>query len=166
MTVINSSSNQAGSPPSVEVVIEIPRGSFLKRGSDGHVDFVSPLPCPYNYGSVHQYIGGEGDFLDALVLGPRLAIGSRVRVFAYAAIGLSERHMYDDKLVCAQRPITARERRRVLAFFRFYAVCKGLLNAVRRQPGASRCEGWGEADAAIARATPVAQCPQKPRIRF
>src|SRR4030095_7710106 len=30
--------------PIVEVVIEIPRGSFLKRGSTGHVDFVSPLP--------------------------------------------------------------------------------------------------------------------------
>ena len=39
-------------PPEVEVVIEIPRGSFLKRGSTGHVDFVSPLPCPFNYGSV------------------------------------------------------------------------------------------------------------------
>ena len=30
----------------LEVVIEIPRGSFLKRGSTGHIDFVSPLPCP------------------------------------------------------------------------------------------------------------------------
>ena len=39
-------------PPEVDVVIEIPRGSFLKRGSTGHVDFVSPLPCPFNYGSV------------------------------------------------------------------------------------------------------------------
>ena len=39
-------------PPLVEVVVEIPRGSFLKRGSSGRVDFVSPLPCPFNYGSV------------------------------------------------------------------------------------------------------------------
>jgi len=36
----------------LEVVIEIPRRSFLKRGSTGHIDFVSPLPCPFNYGSV------------------------------------------------------------------------------------------------------------------
>ena len=34
--------------PQVEVVIEIPRGSFLKRGWDGSVDFISPFPCPFN----------------------------------------------------------------------------------------------------------------------
>ena len=39
-------------PPEVEVIIEIPKGSFIKRGSTGQVDFVSPLPCPFNYGSV------------------------------------------------------------------------------------------------------------------
>jgi inorganic pyrophosphatase len=53
------------------VVIEVPRGSFLKRGSTGHVDFISPLPCPFNYGSVPIYLGLEGDLLDALVLGKR-----------------------------------------------------------------------------------------------
>ena len=37
-------------PLLVDVVIEIPRWSFLKRGSSGGVDFVSPFPCPYNYG--------------------------------------------------------------------------------------------------------------------
>jgi inorganic pyrophosphatase len=31
-------------PPEVEVVIEVPKGSFLKRGSTGHIDFISPLP--------------------------------------------------------------------------------------------------------------------------
>jgi inorganic pyrophosphatase len=35
-------------PVDVDVVIEVPRGSFLKRGSSGRTDFVSPLPCPYN----------------------------------------------------------------------------------------------------------------------
>ncbi|MFV2070894.1 MAG: hypothetical protein ACC645_28340, partial [Pirellulales bacterium] len=56
----------------IEVVIEIPKWSFLKRGTSGKVDFVSPFPCPFNYGSVPQYVGLEGDLLDALVLGPRL----------------------------------------------------------------------------------------------
>jgi inorganic pyrophosphatase len=150
----------------VEVVIEIPRGSFLKRGSSGYIDFISPLPCPYNYGSVHQYIGGEGDYLDAVVLGPRLAAGSRVRVNAYGAIGLSERFMYDDKLICSLTPITSRDRRNCLRFFHIYAFCKGLLNLSRGHRGRSRCEGWGEAWAAIARAVPVEKCPQSPRIRF
>ncbi|MDH3832481.1 MAG: hypothetical protein OEU48_12475, partial [Gammaproteobacteria bacterium] len=46
--------------PRLDVIIEIPRGSFLKRGSSGELDFISPLPCPYNYGSVENYIGLEG----------------------------------------------------------------------------------------------------------
>ena len=145
----------SGGIPSVEVVIEIPRGSFLKRGSHGQVDFVSPLPCPYNYGSVREYIGGEGDYLDAVVLGPRLPVGALVQVNAYGAVGLSERFMSDDKLICADKPLTHIERRSILLFFNFYAFCKGGLNALRGEKGRSRCDGWGEASAAIARAVPI-----------
>ena len=153
MTSVKSTVSE--DPPQVEVVIEIPRWSFLKRGSFGHIDFVSPLPCPYNYGSVQDYIGGEGDYLDAVVLGPRLAAGSRVTVNAYGAVGLSERFMSDDKLICATAPISAARRRHILGFFRVYAFCKGLLNRLRRQQGRSSCDGWGDASEAIARAVPV-----------
>ena len=142
-------------PPSVEVVIEISRGSFIKRGSTGQIDFLSPVPCPYNYGSVHQYIGGDGDFLDAIVLGPRLPAGSRVQVNAYGAVGMSEGFVYDDKLICATKPISPDDRRNVLLFLRFYAWCKGLLNIIRGYAGPSHCDGWGDASAAIARAIPV-----------
>jgi inorganic pyrophosphatase len=150
----------------VEVVIEIPRGSFLKRGSSGRVDFVSPFPCPFNYGSVRQYIGGEGDYLDAVVLGRRLPAGSRLEVEARGAVGLSERYLYDDKLICSSRPLSSSQRRSIVRFFHFYAFCKGLLNRLRRQPGPARCEGWGDARAAIARAVPVERGCQAPRIRF
>ena len=74
--------------PQFEVVIEIPCGSFLKRGWDGSVDFISPFPCPFNYGSIPDYIGCEGDFLDAVVLGPRLTRGKIVSVIAQGAVGL------------------------------------------------------------------------------
>jgi len=143
---------QPTAPPSVEVIIEISRGSFLKRGSSGQVDFLSPVPCPYNYGSIHQYIGGEGDFLDAIVLGPSLPVGSKVRVNAYGAVGFSERSKYEDKLICAIKPITSNDRRNILLFFRLYVFLKGFLNALRGRGGRSRCEGWGDASAAIARA--------------
>ena len=138
--------------PEVDVVIEVPRGSFLKRGTTGHVDFVSPLPCPFNYGSVPIYVGLEGDLLDALVLGPRLGLGARIRVKAWGAITLTDRGMSDDKLICSDRPVTATERRNVLRFFHFYAKCKRLLNVWRRRPGRNACEGWCEASAALARA--------------
>ena len=141
----------------VDVVVEIPRGSFLKRGSTGSLDFVSPLPCPVNYGSVESLVGLEGDLLDAVVLGPRLPRGTRVTVNAYGAVGLTDRGLYDDKLICSTTPVGQGKRRLVVAFFIVYARCKWLLNLVRGRPGRNACEGWGSAKAAIARATPRAQ---------
>ena len=138
----------------VKVVIEIPKWSFIKRGSSGQVDFVSPFPCPFNYGSVPQYVGLEGDLLDALVLGPRLPRGTRVTVQAHGAVGLSERGIYDDKIVASHGPLGPWQARGVLAFFHFYAFCKGLLTVFRGYRGFARCEGWGSADDAIRRAIP------------
>jgi inorganic pyrophosphatase len=138
--------------PEVDVVIEVPRGSFLKRGSTGKIDFVSPLPCPFNYGSVPQYIGLEGDLLDALVLGRRVRLGARVRVKAWGAVTLRDRGMIDHKLVCSQEPLQAAEREAALRFFRFYAVCKGLLNFLCHRPGRNACEGWLDARTALAHA--------------
>ena len=153
--VATPADHAAAEPPEVEVVIEVPRGSFLKRGSNGHVDFVSPLPCPFNYGAVPTLLGLEGDLLDALVLGPRLRLGTRARVRAWGAVTLTDRGLADDKLICsAQRP-SAAEVEQVLRFFRFYARCKGLLNRWRRRPGRNASEGWCSATAALARARPL-----------
>ena len=145
---------EAPEPPELEVVIEVPRFSFLKRGSTGRIDFISPLPCPFNYGSIPAYIGLEGDLLDALVLGPRLALGARVRVKAWGAVTLTDRGMSDDKLVCSASPITTLQRREVLRFFHVYARCKALLNMLRRRPGRNGCDGWHSARFALARARP------------
>jgi inorganic pyrophosphatase len=138
----------------VEVVIEVPRGSHLKRNWNGRVSFVSPLPCPFNYGAVPTLIGLEGDLLDALVLGPRLALGTRIRVRAWRAVILTDRGMSDDKLVCSLERPTPAQYREVLRFFHFYARCKRLINFVRRRPGRNACEGWCTAAQALARAQP------------
>ncbi len=164
-----SSIRSIGTPheaPEIEVVIEVPRGSFLKRGSTGHLDFISPLPCPFNYGSVPAYVGQEGDLLDALVLGPRLPLGSRTRIRAWGAVILTDRGMTDDKLVCSARAPNQAERHKVLRFFRFYARCKGLLNLWRRRPGRNACDGWCDAGQAIARAQPRDDSWQGPRVDF
>ena len=152
--------------PILEVVIEVPRGSFLKRGSSGRIDFVSPLPCPFNYGAVPGLLGLEGDLLDALVLGPRLPLGTRLQVRAWGAVTLMDRGLIDDKLVCSAEPVTARQRAQVLRFFRFYARCKALLNAVRRRPGRNACEGWIDADRALARARPYPAGWHGPEVDF
>ena len=158
--------DQSPEPPEVEVLIEIPRGSFFKRGSTGHIDFVSPFPCPFNYGSVPQYVGLEGDLLDAVVLGPRLPLGERVRARAWGAVILTDRGMTDDKLICSVEPLSPNQRRRVLRFFHFYAKCKGLLNIWRHRPGRNACDGWCSASDAIARAKPRDDTWQGPPIPF
>jgi len=140
--------------PVLGVIVEIPRWSFVKRGSTGSVDFVSPFPCPFNYGSVPGYLGLEGDLLDAVVLGPRLPRGARLEVRALGAVGLADRGLYDDKLICSVQPLRPTERERVLAFFRLYARCKRVLNLCRGRPGRTASEGWGDAGAALARARP------------
>jgi inorganic pyrophosphatase len=153
-------------PPEVEVVIEVPRGSFVKRGSTGEVDFISPLPCPFNYGSVLQYIGLEGDLLDAVVLGSRLPAGTHLRVKAWGAVTLIDRGMIDDKLICAHLPLRPRDRRIVLSFFHFYARCKALLNFCLGRPGRNTCEGWLDAREAIARAKPRGEEWLTPPVSF
>jgi inorganic pyrophosphatase len=164
-TPVNALQTSPG-PPEVEVVIEVPRGSFLKRGSNGHVDFISPLPCPFNYGSVPSYLGLEGDLLDAVVLGPRLPLATWLRVKVWGAVTLTDRGMSDDKLICSSRPLDPSERRRVLRFFHFYAKCKGLLNIWRRRPGRNACEGWIGAVEALARARPRDNTWQGPPVEF
>ncbi len=144
--------NATAGPPTLEVVIEVPRGSFLKRGSTGHVDFISPLPCPFNYGSVPKYLGLEGDLLDAVVLGPRLSLGAHVRVEARGAVVFTDRGMSDDKLICSSQPLTSAQRRNVLRFFHLYAKCKALLNLYRCRPGRNGCDGWCRAEEALGRA--------------
>ena len=163
---VNCNTSLAREPPEVEVVIEIPRGSFLKRGSTGRVDFISPLPCPFNYGSVPKFLGLEGDLLDALVLGPRLPLGTRIRVKAWGAVTMTDRGMVDDKLICSAHSPSPRERQKVLWFFHFYAKCKGLLNIWRRRPGRNACDGWCDASDALSRARPRHDLWKGPPVEF
>jgi inorganic pyrophosphatase len=138
--------------PKLEVIIEIPRGCFLKRCSSGQLDFISPIPCPFNYGSVEKYWGLDGDLLDAIVLGPRLRRGTKIIAPALGAVRLIDGGMPDDKIICSNRPIGAHQRFFILLFFHLYAKCKGVLNFFRGRPGRNACMGWLEAGSAIAKA--------------
>jgi inorganic pyrophosphatase len=159
--MFDSPQGNGSRPPRLEVTIEIPRGSFRKVGSTGRLDFLSPLPCPFNYGSVRTLLGLEGDLLDAVVLGPRIAAGTRVQVIAYGAIGLHDRGLYDDKLICATRPLDPaqirRRRRLLLLFFRIYGWAKRLLNLWRGRPGHTGIKGWLSAEQALLDARPAPQ---------
>jgi inorganic pyrophosphatase len=135
-----------------EVTIEIPRWGFIKRGGNDVVDFISPLPCPYNYGAIPEYVGLDGDLLDAVVLGRRLSRGTTLETRVYGAIGLTDHGDYDDKLICSDKPLSAAERFLVLNFFRLYATFKKLLNVARHRRGPTFCSGWRDVNGALARA--------------
>ena len=62
----------------LRVIIETPKMSFIKRKDDGSIDYISPFPCPFNYGSVPGSIADDGDRSDAIVLGKRLKQGSLI----------------------------------------------------------------------------------------
>ncbi|MGB8332124.1 MAG: inorganic diphosphatase [Polyangiales bacterium] len=124
------------------VIIDVPRGSFIKRRDDGAVDFVSPFPCPFNYGHVPGTMAEDGDALDALVLGPALPLGSEVKVAPQARVEFVDAGCPDPKWVCAAEPLGGFDRVRIAAFFRCYAVAKRLINWVRGKPGPTRYLGW------------------------
>ncbi|HSW40853.1 MAG TPA: inorganic diphosphatase [Acidobacteriota bacterium] len=129
----------------VEAVIEVPKGNFIKRRTSGKIEFLFPFPCPFNYGSVRAFLGADGDFLDAAVLGPRLRRGSRVSVTVIGVIGMIDAGVPDNKLICSEKDIGELERSLILLFFKFYATCKGMINICRGFSGSSRCLGWQDA---------------------
>jgi inorganic pyrophosphatase len=115
----------------VTVEIEVPRGGFVKREAGQGIDYVSPLPCPFNYGCVPGSVGDDGDPVDALVLGPRLAPGSRVATTAWLRVVFVDDGAQDDKLICGPSPPRAAERALVASFFAAYALARTVLNRAR-----------------------------------
>jgi inorganic pyrophosphatase len=128
-------------PDTVEVVVEVPRGAHIKRAADGSVDFLSPVACPFNYGSVPARPSADGEPLDAVVLGPTLPAGHRERWAVHGVVRFVDEGLRDDKLVCGAAPPDARDLQRLHRFFTRYARLKGAWARVRGR-GEVRFEGW------------------------
>ncbi|HJL17173.1 MAG TPA: inorganic diphosphatase [Sandaracinaceae bacterium LLY-WYZ-13_1] len=122
----------------LDVVIEVPRLSFVKRRPDGAVHFVSPLPTPFNYGSVVGTLGADGDPLDVLLLGPRLRRGTRRRARVLGIVDFEDGGLPDPKIVVGEA-LSPWDRARVTAFFRVYARAKRWLD---RAGGGAAYRGW------------------------
>jgi len=128
-------------PETVKVEIEVARGGLLKWGSSGRVEFISPLPCPFNYGAVTGMVGGDGAALDAVVLGARLPRGHIGIWPVLGVVHFEDAGCVDDKLVCGLRPLRRRERLGLLLFFHVYGLCKPLLNTLRGASGPTGVRG-------------------------
>jgi inorganic pyrophosphatase len=133
----------------VRVRVEVPRFSFVKRGAEGGIDFVSIVPCPFNYGSVLGTRAPDGDPVDAIVLGPRRRRGELVPTVVWGEVRFVDDGVRDAKLVCGKGPATPFERKLVHLFFRLYAPVKRLFARLRGSGAVTRYEGivWREAKA-------------------
>lgn len=105
-----------GRDGTIHVVVEIPAGTNAKwevdksDGSlaweikDGRPRVVQYLPYPANYGMVPRtllpkQLGGDGDPLDVLLLGPALARGALVEARLVGVLRLLDGGEQDDKLI-------------------------------------------------------------------
>jgi inorganic pyrophosphatase len=132
----------ASLPPEPEVLVETSRWGFIKRRPDGSIDFVSPVPCPYNYGCIPGQDSGDGDPLDAIILGPRLARGQRLRMPVVGLIAFLDGGQSDPKVVCSPHPLRPHERASLELFFRVYAPFKRVLHLARGHARETRFIGW------------------------
>lgn len=131
---------------SLRARIEVPKGSFVKRElhGAGSVDFVSPLPCPFNYGYLCDVEGKDGDPADAVVLGPRLELGVVVEYPVVASVRFLDAGCDDTKWVLSPRALRRTERASLEAFFAFYARAKRALNKLRGKRGRTAFLGLDE----------------------
>ncbi len=130
----------------LEVVVEVPRFGLVKwelHGGRRRLGYISPFPCPFNYGFVPDTLAPDGDPLDAVVLGARRRSGTRIRGVLVAALDFVDDGTPDPKLVLCPDGYTLqhRDRKDVLTFFRFYAYARALLNRLKGKRGPCRCEG-------------------------
>lgn len=132
-------------PARVSVRVEVRRGSRIKRGPRGEIDFLSPVACPFDYGSVAGEEGADGDPADAVLLGGPRARDTVHELSVLGRVCFVDAGLQDDKWICGEAPPTEAERRELARFFRTYARVKRLLGPARRirsgQAGETRFEG-------------------------
>ena len=98
---------QKGDPTDVQVVIEIPAGTFTKYEIDGKTGLLfvdrfqsMPVVYPTNYGSIPSTVGPDGDPLDALVITRQpIYPGALIRVRPVGILKMIDGGDVDDKIV-------------------------------------------------------------------
>lgn len=127
-----------------EVVIETPKGSFVKRNEQGNIDLISPFPCPFNYGRVEGYHGKDGDPLDAIILGEKRSYNSRHHLPVIGVVRFIDGGAEDHKWIFSTSVPTSNQERKLRYFFQIYAQIKNLtrLIHVRDCPSRLLCIEW------------------------
>ncbi|MEM6928815.1 MAG: inorganic diphosphatase [Myxococcota bacterium] len=130
----------------VDIVIEIPRGSRVKRRPDGSIEYASPVAVPFDYGCVPGILSGDGDPLDVIVLGGPRPAGTRLTLPVRGVVPFVDAGREDPKLCCAEAPLTDADRRQLARFFWWFARAKRMLNVLRGAGGPTEAGNLVEDD--------------------
>ncbi len=115
----------------MKIIIETPKWSFSKYDTvDGKLvrDFWSPIPCPINYGYVSGTKAEDGDAIDVVVPGPRLAQGTEIDVNLVGKVGFIDGGKIDHKYVTSSG---GKHGISLWIFFTSYVCFKTVLNLLR-----------------------------------
>jgi inorganic pyrophosphatase len=133
-------------PENFQARIEVSRGGFVKFGGGQSIDFISPVPCPYNYGCLEHTRSEDGEPIDVVVLGSSIPRGEQVRGQLVGVVYFRDAGLIDDKLLlrASPTPLSPREQQQLQLFFRLYAAVKRIANVLRRRPSPTAFEGIGD----------------------
>jgi len=125
-------------------VVEMNRFTLVKRRPNGEVDFISPLPSPFAYGFAEGEMGGDGDPLDALLVGPGRPAGWRGPLQVAGVVHFVDNGQTDLKLVCMASGagrVGPWGRLQVRSFFAAYTWAKRALYVLRGRTGPTEVRG-------------------------
>ena len=125
----------------VKLLIEVSRGSLIKRDELGRFEYLAPLPCPFSYGSVSGVSGEDGDELDGFVVGASPRRGETVSYPERGRVRFIDCGQRDDKLIIGPTPLTPQDLQRIRSFFVLVTLAKRFFYKLTRRPGVTRFEG-------------------------
>lgn len=87
-------------PPTLDMVLEQPRGTFVRRDAQGKRMYVSPLPLPFHYGACPSQLAEDGSGLDVILLGGgNYAVGDRIGVTPVGVADFQDGPDWDPKVI-------------------------------------------------------------------
>lgn len=132
----------------MQIIVETPKWSFrkLEQTSRGYERiFSSPTPTPFNYGFIDGTKGDDGMPLDVVILGEKLAEGTKIEASIIGRVVFIDDGIRDDKYIATLDG--KRHEMAIRIFFTVYAMAKLVLRMIRlRRWTKNRFEGveWFE----------------------
>lgn len=115
----------------MKIVVETPKWSFSKFDTNNgklEREFRSPFPAPVNYGYVKDTKAADGDGVDVVIPGPRLAQGTEIESKIIGKVKYIDSGVKDHKYIAAK---DRRSEKLLVLTFASYVWFKAAVNLLR-----------------------------------